>query len=95
VSKCVCKECDWQATNGDVCEPCADEGCGKSNQTPYSQGFRAGQAFEQKRIIELLIDLGAVRRDMFRALVAFNTSGTEVIYLPGLETDHNEVKGGN
>lgn len=54
MTECVCKDCDWQATNGDVCEPCADEGCGKSNLTPYSQGFRAGQAFEQKRIINLM-----------------------------------------
>lgn len=40
---------------------------------------------ERERIIKLLIDLDAIRRDALGHLVAFNTHGTEVIYLPGLE----------
>lgn len=44
-----------------------------------------GKREEQERIIKLLEELGAIRRDSFGHLVAFNTYGTEVIYLPGLE----------
>lgn len=40
---------------------------------------------ERKRIIQLLMDLNAIRRDALGYLCAFNTYGTEVIYLPGLE----------
>ena len=47
----------------------------------YQEGIKA----EQERIIKLLEDLGAIRRDALGDLVAFNTDGTEVIYLPGLE----------
>jgi hypothetical protein len=42
---------------------------------------------ERERIIKLLIDLNAVRRDALGELVAFNTYGTEVIYLSGLEVE--------
>ena len=45
---------------------------------------------EQKRIINLLLDLNAIRRDAFGELVAFNTHGTEVIYLTGLEEAAND-----
>ena len=48
--------------------------------------FEKGQTAEQERIIKLLIDLNAIRRDALGDLVAFNTEGSEVIYLPGLET---------
>ena len=48
--------------------------------------FEQGQATEQQRIIKLLIDLNAIRRDALGDLVAFNTEGTEVIYLPELES---------
>lgn len=41
--------------------------------------------YERERIIDLLIELKAIRRDAFGELVAFNTDGTEVIYLTGLE----------
>lgn len=58
-------------------------------ETPYTQGFRAGQANERERIIELLIDLKAIRRDAFGDIVAFNISGDEVIYLTGLEKEEN------
>lgn len=47
----------------------------------------AGQQFERERIINLLIDLKAIRRDAFGDLVAFNISGDEVIYLTGLEKE--------
>ena len=40
---------------------------------------------ERERIIKLLIELGAIRRDALGLLCAFNTEGTKVIYLPGLE----------
>ena len=40
---------------------------------------------ERERIIKLLTDLNAIRRDALGDLVAFNTDGTEVIYLDRLE----------
>ena len=51
----------------------------------YFAGKKAGIEFEQTRIIKLLIELNAIRRDALGYLVAFNTHGTEVIYLTGLE----------
>jgi hypothetical protein len=48
-----------------------------------AKGF--AKAEERERIINLLLDLNAIRRDALGSLVAFNTDGTEVIYLPGLE----------
>ena len=45
---------------------------------------------ERKRIINLLLDLNAIRRDAFGELVAFNTYGTEVVYLTGLEEASND-----
>jgi len=48
-------------------------------------GRKAGRVEERYRIIDLLIELGAIRRDALGDLVAFNTHGTEVIYLTGLE----------
>ena len=50
------------------------------------QAMRAGQEAERNRIIELLTDLNVIRRDALGHLVAFNTDGTEVVYLTGLET---------
>jgi hypothetical protein len=47
--------------------------------------YDMGVIDERERIIALLIDLDAIRRDALGSLVAFNTHGTEVIYLPGLE----------
>lgn len=44
------------------------------------------RANEREQVIKLLVDLNAIRRDALGSLVAFNTDGTEVIYLPGLET---------
>jgi thioredoxin-related protein len=41
---------------------------------------------EQERIIKLLTDLNAIRRDALGHLVAFDTYGEKVIYLPGLES---------
>jgi len=43
------------------------------------------RGIERERIIELLTDLNAIRRDALGHLVAFNTDGTQVIYLEGLE----------
>jgi hypothetical protein len=40
---------------------------------------------ERKKIIKLLEVLNVIRRDALGDLVAFNTDGTEVIYLEGLE----------
>lgn len=50
-----------------------------------SIAFDTGVIAERTRIIKLLTDLGAIRRDALGYLVAFNTDGTEVIYLTGLE----------
>lgn len=47
--------------------------------------IEAGREAERERVINLLLDLKAIRRDALGDLVAFNTDGTEVIYLPGLE----------
>lgn len=44
-------------------------------------------AKEQKRIIDLLISLNAIRYDAFGNLVAMNTHGTEVVYLDDLERE--------
>ena len=41
---------------------------------------------ERDRIVKLLIDLNAIRRDALGHLVAFDTYGEKVIYLPGLES---------
>jgi len=41
---------------------------------------------EQERIIQLLTDLNAIRRDALGHLVAFDTYGEKVIYLPELES---------
>lgn len=52
------------------CESCNDE----------------GMAEEQKRIIDLLMDLNVVRRcAATNKLVAFNLDGDQVVYLPGVE----------
>lgn len=48
-------------------------------------GIKEGTYNERKRIIDLLIQLKAIRRDALGYLVAFNTDGTKVIYLNGLE----------
>jgi hypothetical protein len=47
-----------------------------------------GKAIERKRVIDLLIHLNAIRRDALGSLVAFNTDGTKVIYLTGLEREN-------
>ena len=45
-----------------------------------------GRNQERERIIKLLTNLNVIRRDALGHLVAFNTDGTEVVYLTGLET---------
>ena len=46
-----------------------------------------GRNQERERIIKLLTNLNVIRRDALGHLVAFNTDGTEVVYLTGLETE--------
>jgi hypothetical protein len=54
-------------------------------------GRKVGVVGEQKRIIDLLIELDAIRRCATTgSLVAFNTDGTKVIYLTGLEGEAND-----
>jgi hypothetical protein len=52
----------------------------------WVMGFNHGINQERDRIIDLLIDLDVFRRDALGHLVAFNTDGTKVIYLEGLES---------
>lgn len=56
--------------------------------TTYEALLQKAAADERARIIQLLTDLNAIRRDALGHLVAFNTDGTEVIYLTGLESDN-------
>jgi hypothetical protein len=51
------------------------------------QGMNEAAILERERVIKLLIELNAIRRDALGHLVAFNTDGTEVIYLTGLENE--------
>jgi len=47
-----------------------------------------GAKLEQERIINLLMDLNAVRRcAATNKLVSFDLNGEKVIYLPGVEND--------
>lgn len=50
-------------------------------------GRKVGVVSERYRIIELLLELNVIRRDALGHLVAFNTDGTEVVYLTGLENE--------
>ena len=49
-------------------------------------GRKIGVVEERERIIKLLIELNAIRRDALGHLVAFDTDGSQVIYLEGLES---------
>jgi hypothetical protein len=52
------------------------------------RAYENGKREEQQRIINLLLELNAVRRcGTTNKLVAFDTNGENVIYLTGLETD--------
>jgi len=56
------------------------------------RAYQNGRREEQKRIIDLLLDLNVVRRCAATdKLVAFDTQGENVIYLTGLETNVSEV----
>jgi hypothetical protein len=57
----------------------------KEQEQAFTNGINKGRKLESERIIKLLIELNAIRYDVFGSLVAFNTDGTEVIYLTGLE----------
>ena len=51
------------------------------------QGISYGVEVEQSRIINLLLDQNIIRRCAATdKLVAFNTHGTEVVYIKGLES---------
>jgi hypothetical protein len=57
----------------------------QSNES-QNQAFLAGVKTEQKRIVDLLLNLNVIRRDGVLPLyVAFDTDGEKVIYLTGLE----------
>ena len=68
----------------------------------WQEGYTAGNGImtkavetatllEQKRIIELLIELNAIRRcAATNELCCFDTYGEKVIYLPGLENKSKE-----
>ena len=62
----------------------------EDHELEMTAAYRLGEMEERKRIIQLLMDLNAIRRDALGYLCAFNTYGTEVIYLPGLEGEINE-----
>lgn len=53
----------------------------------YDYGKKDGIAEENERVIKVLTELGVIRRDALGHLVAFNTEGTEVVYLDGLELE--------
>jgi len=56
------------------------------------RAYENGRREEQQRIINLLLDLNAVRRCAATdKLVGFDTNGENVIYLTGLETNVREV----
>jgi hypothetical protein len=62
----------------------------------WGKGYDAGNSMmvaaiktnvelERKKVIDLLLELNVIRRDALGHLVAFNTDGTKVVYLTGLE----------
>jgi hypothetical protein len=48
-------------------------------------GIKWGERMERERIIKLLVDLNAIRRDALGYWVAVNTDATGTVYLDGLE----------
>jgi hypothetical protein len=59
---------------------------GEYYQAQNSAYYKAGVAAERKRIIDLLLDQNIIRRcGATDKLVAFNTDGTEVVYIKELE----------
>lgn len=63
---------------------------GSAHLTPKPASFKniefdTGVLMERKRIIELLLSLNIIRRDMLGTLVAFDTHGERVVDLKGLE----------
>jgi len=67
----------------------------RQGQALRQEDIDLGAKQEQERIIKLLTDLDVIRRDFFGHLVAFNTDGTEVVYLTGLEGSNTKVSGGD
>ena len=58
----------------------------KPLEYPANQHYKEGVADERKRVIDLLIELNAIRRDGLGDLVAMDTNAEKCIYLPGLES---------
>lgn len=67
----------------------------RQGQALRQEDIDLGAKQERERIIKLLTDLDVIRRDFFDQLVAFNTDGTEVVYLTGLEGINTKVSGGD
>jgi hypothetical protein len=56
------------------------------------RAYENGKREEQERVINLLLELNAIRRcSATDKLVAFDTNGENVIYLTGLEINVREV----
>jgi hypothetical protein len=53
----------------------------------FDEMLQAAADKEYNRVINKLLELNAIRRDALGYLVAFNTYGTKVIYLEGLERE--------
>jgi lipoate synthase len=60
----------------------------KNTRESFQAGREVGVGEERDRIIKLLTDLDVVRVDALGHWVAFNTHGTEVVYLTGLEGEN-------
>ena len=50
----------------------------------FAEQLESAKLAERERIIKLLTDQNVIRRDALGHLVAFNTHGTEVVYLEGI-----------
>jgi len=64
---------------------CRDTALPKISWCKTCQHFEEGVEFERERIIKLMQDQNIIRRDVTGKLVAFNTHGTEVVYIKDLE----------
>jgi hypothetical protein len=56
-----------------------------AGNTGMMKAIETNVMLERKKVIDLLLELNVIRRDALGHLVAFNTDGTEVVYLTGLE----------
>jgi hypothetical protein len=60
----------------------------KPLEYPANRYYEQGSSEERERIINLLINLNAIRRDVFGRLVAMDTNGEKCIYLTNLEGEN-------